>query len=213
LTDVHFKTRRRVATDEAKRDYRSSGKADGLEEFVAKRLALHDEEIAAGLAHLRRYPVQFWRAFEMGTIKLFYIDTNSPEAGRLGVQEVAPGDLSRKEFLQATRQLRLDAHVKPIVFHLARRCVSFFMKTHFRRWAANAFNECDDDVLIATDVLAQRLARDPELQKDDARGLIRLNGPNVSRRRFEAEVWPNARQKAGLSRIARSGPKRKRQPN
>jgi hypothetical protein len=112
-----------------------------------------------------------------------------------------------------TRQLRLDAHVRPIVFHLARYCVSFFMKTNFMGWLSNAFNECDDPVLLATDVLAQRLARDPELQKDDARGLIRSNCPNVSSRRFEAEVWPNARQKVGLSRNARSGPKRTCRPN
>lgn len=213
LTEVHFKTRRRMVTDDAMRDYMSSGKAEGFEEFVARRLAVLDQEIAAGLAYLHRHPGQFWRALEMGTIKLFYIDTSSPEAMRLGVQEVAPGDLSRKEILQATRQLRLDAHVKPFVFHLARFCVSFFMKQDLLRWANNAFNECDDAVLLATDVLARRLARDPELQKDDARRLIRSNCPNVSRRRFEAEVWPNARQKVGLSRNARSGPKRKRRPN
>lgn len=213
LTDVHFKTRRKVVTGKAKRDYRSSGKAEGFDEFVAARLALHDEETTAGLAHFRRYPDQFRRALEAGTIKLFYIDTSSPEALRLGVQEVVPGYLSRKEILQATRQLRLDAHVKPIVFHLARFCVSFFMKQDLLLWANNAFNECDDAVLLATDVLAQRLARDPELQKDDARGLIRSNCPNVSRRRFEAEVWPNARQKVGLSRNARSGPKWRCRPN
>lgn len=212
-TEVYFETRRKLVIGEAERDYRSSGKADGIEEFVAAQLASHHEKTAAGLAHFRQYPDQFRRALEAGTIKLFYIDTSSPEAMRLGVQEVAPGYLSRKEILQATRHLRLDAHVKPIVFHLARFCVSFFMKQDLLRWANNAFNECDDAVLLATDVLARRLARDPELQKDDARGLIQSNCPNVSWRRFEAEVWPNARQKVGLSRNARSGPKRKRRPN
>jgi hypothetical protein len=70
LTAVHFKTRRKLVTGEAKRDYRSSGKAEGFEEFVAARLASHHEKTAAGLAHFRRYPDPFWRALEMGTIKL-----------------------------------------------------------------------------------------------------------------------------------------------
>jgi hypothetical protein len=210
LTEAYFMTKHRVVAAEAKREHASSGATAGLEEFVTRRLALNDQRVAAGLAHLRRQPEQFWRALESGTIKICYIDMSSPETMRLGVQTVAPGALSRKEVLQATRQLRLDPTIRPIVFLLARCCMTFFMKSDFERWEANAFDEHDDEVARAANILAQRLASDPELHRNDASDFIKLNCPNVSGRRFNAEVWPNARQKAGLSRRARSGPKRKR---
>ena len=115
--------------------------------------------------------------------------------------------------MQATGLLRLDLKVSLIVFHLARRCRTYFAKADFEMWLANALGRNDDAISQATEALSIELTANLEMSKDDAREFVGRNFPSVSGRRFAGEVWPNAREASGLARMGRPGPKRKSRPS
>ena len=211
LTRGEFSARRSRAKKQAKLDYKASPeRIEGmpLEAFFASRLRHHDQQTVDDLVVYRKFPDQLWAAIEAGTLKLYYIDMSSLDAIAQGPHE-AHGLNSRKEFLQAAGLLRLDPKVSFIVFHLARRCRTYFAKADFEMWLANAVGKNDDAISQATEALSIELTANLEMPKDDAREFVSQNFPSVSKRRFAGEVWPNAREASGLARMGRPGPKRK----
>jgi hypothetical protein len=60
--------------------------------------------------------------------------------------------------------------------------------------------------------LAELLKTDLRMRKEDAWKRCHENFPTVSSRRFQSQVWPQARQEAGLEPLGRPGRKPKRKP-
>ena len=215
LTKGEFRARRLREIDQAKREYKDSPNDAGgmkLGAFVTKRLTRYDQQVADNLVAYRKFPDQLWSAWKAGTIKLYYEDMSSLDAVAHGTREVR-GLNSKKEFLQATRLVRLDPTSSALVFDLAKKCSTYFLKEDVEMWVANALDGHGDAILGATKALSAILATDQEMPKEKAREFVRQNYPTISERRFAGEVWPNAREEIGLTRMARPGPKRKAKPN
>ncbi|MEP9386158.1 hypothetical protein [Mesorhizobium sp. KR9-304] len=211
LTKGQFRARRIREIERAKKEYKESHeRADGvqLEEFVTKHMVQYDQQVVDDLVAYRKFPDKLWAAWKAGTLKLYYENTSSLDSIAHGMREVR-GLNSKKEFLQATRLLRLDSTASAIVFDLAKRCRTFFLKADLEMWLANALDGDDDAILQATEALSASLASDQEMPKESAREFVRQNFTNISERRFAGEVWPNAREAVGLARMGRPGPKRK----
>jgi hypothetical protein len=215
LTRGAFFARRSRAREQAKLAYRGSPECTqgmSVKDFVAERVARYDQQISDDLVVYRKFPDQLWVALEAGTIKLYYMDMTSLDTIAQGAREIH-GLNSRKEFLQVTRQLRLDPKVSAIVFHLARNCRTYLMKADLDMWLANALDRDGDAILQATAALSTVLAANQEMPKDDAREFVKENFPKISGRRFAGEIWPNARENVGLARIGRPGPKKNAKSN
>ena len=118
LTRGEFSARRSRAKKQAKLDHKASPEGLGgmpLDEFVAERLARFDQQTVDDLVVYRKFPDPLWAAIEAGTLKLYYIDMSSPDTIAQGPRGVH-GLNSRKEFLQATKLLRLDPKVILLFF-------------------------------------------------------------------------------------------------
>jgi hypothetical protein len=66
-----------------------------------------------------------------------------------------------------------------------------------------------DQQTKATHALASHLRGNPSLKREDAATWCETQGFTLSGRSFQNQVWPNAREKAGLQRRAPSGRKNK----